>query len=342
MSDNTPAQALLVPPEASGQRLDQWLVSQLPDVSRVRVQQLIEQEKVLVSGSPAKPSLRLHGGEHITITGTIVRPALRAFPEDIPLDIVYEDEALAVLNKPAGMVVHAGSGKNEAGDKGTLVNALLHRFGQLSGSGGELRPGIVHRLDKDTSGLLIVAKTDQAHRKLAQQFSLRETRKTYIALAHGWMPQAIGTIATPISRDLVRRTRMTTRHSRGREAITHWKTLRQIDGPYGRFSLLEIKIETGRTHQIRVHLSSIGHPVVGDTLYGAPRELQPVTLNTGDRWKRKEGGLHQEGGKTLALRRNFLHATAILFKHPVTETPISFKQPLPAELDLFLTQVAGK
>ncbi len=326
MPESLPIQVLRVPPEAAGSRLDQWLVSQLPDASRVRVRQLIEQKKVLINGSLAKPSLRLRGGEEITITGKVARAPLKAFPEDIPLDIVYEDESLVVLNKPAGMVVHAGSGKDEAGNKGTLVNALLHRFGQLSNSGGELRPGIVHRLDKDTSGLLIVAKTDQAHRKLAQQFLRRETRKTYTALVHGWTAHAKGTIATPISRDLVRRTRMTTRRSQGREAVTHWKTLQQIDSAYGKFSLLEVRIETGRTHQIRVHLSSIGHPVVGDTLYGAPREA----------------GLHREGGKSLALGRNFLHAAAIQFKHPVTDTPLSFEQPMPAELGLFLHQIGGR
>jgi 23S rRNA pseudouridine1911/1915/1917 synthase len=341
------APTLIVPEEAAGRRLDQWLVSQLPDASRVRIQQLIEQEKVQVAGRAAKASLRLRGGEQITVTGAVTLPPLKAFPEDIPLDIVYEDESLVVLNKPAGMVVHAGSSRNQQGSKGTLVNALLHRFGRLSRAGGELRPGIVHRLDKDTSGLLLVAKTDQAHRKLAQQFSQRETRKTYIALVHGWMPQTTGTIATPISRDLVRRTRMTTRRSQGREAVTHWKTLKQIDGPYGRFSLLEIRIETGRTHQIRVHLSSLGHPVVGDTLYGAPRELQFIPRNPGahrrshDR-RSSHPGLHQESGKSLALGRNFLHAAAILFKHPVTEMPISFKQPLPFDLDLFLTQIAGR
>jgi 23S rRNA pseudouridine1911/1915/1917 synthase len=320
------APTLVVPEEAAGQRLDQWLVSQLPDASRVRTQQLIEQKKVLVNGNLAKPSLRLRGGEEVTITGVVARPPLKAFAEDIPLDIVYEDESIVVLNKPAGMVVHAGSGKAEAGNKGTLVNALLHRFGQLSGAGGEMRPGIVHRLDKDTSGLLIVAKTDQAHRKLAQQFSRRETGKTYLALVHGWMAHAKGTIATPISRDLVRRTRMTTRRSQGREAVTHWKTLKQMDSAYGKFSLLEIRIETGRTHQIRVHLSSIGHPVVGDSLYGAPRELR----------------LHGESGKSVALGRNFLHAAAIQFKHPVTETPLSFRQQLPADLDLFLNKIDGR
>jgi 23S rRNA pseudouridine1911/1915/1917 synthase len=330
---------LVVPQDASNQRLDQWLVRQWPDASRVRVQQLIAQQKILVNGKAAKSSFRLRGGEEILITGVVSRPPLKAFPEDIPLDIVYEDESLVVLNKPAGMVVHAGSGKSEAASKGTLVNALLHRFGQLSGAAGELRPGIVHRLDKDTSGLIIVAKTDQAHRRLALQFSRRETAKTYIALVHGWMQGTEGTIAAPISRDLVRRTRMTTRRNQGREAVTHWKTVKQIDSPYGRFSLLEIKIETGRTHQIRVHFSSIGHPVVGDTLYGAPRELRAIAGKTGAR--RQLQGRQDGKGKSVSLGRNFLHAAAIQFKHPVTDTPVSLKQRLPNDLELFLTEIGG-
>lgn len=292
----------------------------------MRIQQLIEQRKILVNGSSPKPSLRLRGGEHIEITGAVVLPPLKAFPEDIPLDVVYEDEDILVLNKPAGMSVHAGSGKNDAGQRGTLVNALLHRFTSLSRIGGELRPGIVHRLDKDTSGLLVVAKNDRAHHKLAQQFSRRQTKKIYIALVHGWIPQEKGIISTPISRDLFRRMRMTTRRSLGREAVTHWRMLQKIEGSYGKFSLLEVRIETGRTHQIRVHLSSIGHPVVGDTLYGASRELKN----------------RKENSKPVTLARNFLHASAIQFKHPVTDTPLSFEQPLPSELDLFLREIGEK
>lgn len=318
-----PIQTLLVPLEEAGKRLDQWLVAQLPDVSRVRVQQLIQQNKIAVNGSAPKPSMRLRGGEQITVSGAVELPPLKAFPENIPLDIVYEDDSVAVVNKPAGMTVHAGSGKEEAGSRGTLVNALLYRFGQLSQVGGELRPGIVHRLDKETSGLIVVAKSDKAHRKLALQFSGRTIKKTYIALVHGWMPQTQGTINAPITRDAVRRARMTTRRSDGREAITHWKLLEQIDASYGRFSLLEVKIETGRTHQIRVHLSSIGHPVAGDTLYGAPREMKRPGANA----------------KPLSLARNFLHAAAIEFKHPIKDTPLSFEQPLPAELRYFLSEI---
>jgi 23S rRNA pseudouridine1911/1915/1917 synthase len=311
----------IVPSEAAGQRLDHWLASQLPEISRMRVRQLIEQEKVEIYPGKAKTSLRLHGGERVTITGQVALPPLRAFPENIPLDVVYEDEHIAVINKAAGMSVHAGSGKGESGGKGTLVNALLHRLGKLSQSGGELRPGIVHRLDKNTSGLLVVAKTDSAHRKLAQQFLRREVKKTYLALVHGWMPQSRGTINSPISRDLLRRERMTTRRREGRSAVTHWKTAKKLQGNFGKFSLLEVRIETGRTHQIRVHLASAGHPVVGDVLYGAPAVL------------RGYGGTPEQAA---SLDRHFLHASGLQFEHPITHKPVELEQPLPEELDKFL------
>ena len=184
---------------------------------------LISAEKVLVDDKAAKPSLRLRGGEVVKVLGAVELPPLRAIAEEIPLDIVYEDEDLAVINKPAGMMVHAGAGATEdSRNRGTLVNALLHRFGQLSGVGGELRPGIVHRLDKETSGLIVVAKNDVAHRALGAMFSKREVKKTYIALVHGWPQKDQGTIRSSISRDSVRRIRMTTRGYGGREAITHY------------------------------------------------------------------------------------------------------------------------
>jgi len=316
-----------VPLEDKGRRLDQWLVAQLPEVSRVRVQQLIEQKKILVNGNTPKPSMKLRGGEAIVITGTVELPPLKAFAEDIPLDVIYEDESIAVINKPAGMSVHAGSGKGEAGNRGTMVNALLHRLNGLSQVGGELRPGIVHRLDKETSGLVIVAKSDLAHRKLAEQFARREVKKTYIALVQGWIKTSKGTINAAISRDPIRRARMTTRLSQskpGRNAVTHWQVTKQIEGAYGKFSLLEVGIETGRTHQIRVHLSSLGHPIVGDTLYGAPGQLLSY------------GGT---GSKPASLERNFLHASAIQFQHPISNRPLAFQQPLPDELREFLRQI---
>jgi 23S rRNA pseudouridine1911/1915/1917 synthase len=313
---------LAVGEEGQGQRLDQFLVSQLPDTSRARVQQLITQEKALVNGKPARPSLHLRGGERIEILGDVERPPLRAIPEEIPLDIVYEDDDLAVINKPSGMMVHAGAGAtDDERNRGTLVNALLHRFGAMSGIGGELRPGIVHRLDKETSGLIVVAKNDIAHRKLAAEFSGRRVKKTYTALVHGWPKNDKGTVASSISRDAVRRTRMTTRRSGGRDAITHYEVQKRIASDFGKFSLLKVRIDTGRTHQIRVHMSSLGHPVVGDALYGAPREVRA------------------KSGLPLSLNRNFLHASELQFAHPRSQNVLSFSCPIPEQLSNFLQLV---
>ena len=310
--------SFLAAPEDVGKRLDQFLAGQLAETSRARVQQLISEGKVLVNDAVAKASLRLRGGESIRVLGSHTLPPLRAVAEDIPLDIVYEDDDLAVVNKAAGMMVHAGAGATEdERNRGTLVNALLHHFGQLSTVGGKLRPGIVHRLDKFTSGLIVVAKNDEAHRKLAAQFARRKVKKTYLAMVHGWVKPDRGTISSSISRDRVRRTRMTTRRSGGREAITHYLVQKRIQSKLGKFTLLELRIDTGRTHQIRVHLASLGHPVVGDTLYGAPREA---------------------GGKNSAtsLPRNFLHAAELQFQHPRTNELMKFSRPLPAELEAFL------
>lgn len=321
---------ITVSAEHSGQRLDQYLAAKLPDVSRSRIQHLIEKGAVLVEDAAAKASLRLRGGERITVTGPPQAPPLRAMAEEIPLDIVYEDDDLAIVNKPAGMMVHAGAGATEdARNRGTLVNALLHHFGALSGVGGELRPGIVHRLDRATSGLMVVAKNDESHRRLARQFSGREVHKTYVALVQGWPKKDRGTIQSAISRDAQRRTRMTTRRSGGREAVTHYVVTQKIDSPYGKFALLELKIETGRTHQIRVHMSSLGHPVVGDTLYGAPGEL------------RTESGKRRAAGATakLALGRNFLHSARLEFAHPRTGERLSFSRELPGELEDLLGQL---
>ena len=313
---------ITVTPEHAGRRLDQFLVSQLPDTSRARVQELISQEKILVDGKGPKVSLRLRGGEEVEIVGEVQRPPLRAIAEDIPLDVVYEDGDLAVINKPAGMMVHAGAGATEdERNRGTLVNALLHRFGPLSNIAGELRPGIVHRLDKETSGLILVAKNDGAHRKLAAEFAGRRVKKTYIALVHGWPKQDKGTITSSISRDAIRRSRMTTRRTGGREAVTHYEVSRKIESLYGEFALLRVRIETGRTHQIRVHMSSIGHPVVGDTLYGAPREIP------------------RKSGAPLSLNRNFLHAAELQFAHPREGKALDFSVPLPGQLNEFLASL---
>jgi len=328
---------LIAPREAAGQRLDQYLATQLSEVnhtevSRARVQQLIEKGEVLVNGTAAKASLRLkgNGDEQITVTGPPHAPPLRAIPEEIALDIVYEDDDLAIVNKPAGMMVHAGAGATEdARNRGTLVNALLHHFKKLSSVGGELRPGIVHRLDRATSGLMVVAKNDESHRRLAKQFSGREVRKTYIALVHGWPTKDRGTIQSAISRHSQRRTRMTTRGFGGRDAVTHYVVQRKIDAPYGKFALVELKIETGRTHQIRVHMSSVGHPVVGDALYGAPGELRSQSN------KRRAAGMPA----TLALDRNFLHSAVLELTHPRTKELLKFSRPLPEELDNLLASL---
>jgi 23S rRNA pseudouridine1911/1915/1917 synthase len=321
--------------EQSGKRLDQFLAANIPDVSRVRVQQLIAQEQVWVNGKAGKRSLRLRAEDKIRVQATPVAAPLRAVPEDISIEIIYEDEHMAVVNKPAGMMVHAGAGASDAArNRGTLVNALLYRFAKLSPVGGEVRPGIVHRLDKQTSGLLVVAKTESAHRKLAEQFSRRHVGKKYIALVQGWMARDSGSIAAAISRDRIRRMRMTTRRSGGREARSEYKVVERLETPWGRFSLLEVKIATGRTHQIRVHLSSLGHPVVGDTLYGAPRELKAV----GGRGSARRSATASAGiaAGRAGLGRNFLHAAILELKHPVTGEALSFSSPLPAELKEFL------
>ena len=314
---------IVVPNNDADARLDQFVTSHLENVSRSRVQELIAAGNVLVDDNQARPSLKLRGGERITILGPAERPPLRAIAEEIPLNILYEDDDLAIVDKPAGMMVHAGAGAtDDARNRGTLVNALLHHFATLSALGGEIRPGIVHRLDKETSGLIVVAKNDESHRKLAAQFSRREIKKTYIALVQGWLKKDSGTISASISRDRIRRIRMTTRQSGGREAISHYQVVRRIDSTYGKFTLLTVKIDTGRTHQIRVHLSSLGHPVVGDTLYGAPLEIRP------HRGK-------QRTGAAISLPRNFLHAAQLELTHPRTDKKIALTSPLPEELSAF-------
>jgi 23S rRNA pseudouridine1911/1915/1917 synthase len=327
-----------VPAEAAKQRLDLFLAAQLEGVSRSRVQMIIDQGDVLVDGEREKASLKLRGGERIEITGE-PRPApLKATPEAISLDVVYEDAHLAVINKPAGMMVHAGSGQNEdARNRGTLVNALLYRFNQLSSTGGALRPGIVHRLDKNTSGLIVVAKNDQTHAALGEMFAGRRMKKTYLALVEGALERDKGSITAAVSRDPVRRTRMTTQPSENsRTAISHYEVVRRIASRFGKFTLVRVRIETGRTHQIRVHMSSIGHPVVGDTLYGASGRLtdQAAMQSASSRAARRK--LEPE---RLRLGRNFLHAARLEFTHPITGKSMELEAPLPSELAQFLDRL---
>jgi 23S rRNA pseudouridine1911/1915/1917 synthase len=287
--------------DEAGQRLDHFLAAKMPGHSRSRIQAWIGEGRVLAGGAPRKPSWKVRPGERIDVEPA-EPPPLRAFPEEIPLEVLYEDDAVAAIHKPAGMVVHAGAGRFS----GTLVNALLHRYGALSESGGALRPGIVHRLDKGTSGVILVARTEAAHRSLAQQFAARTVEKVYLALAEGRVAPEAGVIDKPIERDPVRRTRMTARTGRGRAALTEYRVVER----FARFTLLEVRIRTGRTHQIRVHLASIGHPVAGDTLYGAA--ARPAGM--------------------APLGRPWLHAWRISFVSPASGRRVTVEAPLPEDL----------
>jgi len=334
----TELRTIEAPAEVKGQRLDLFLAAQLEGVSRSRVQLLLDQGDVLVDGKREKASLKLRGGERIDITGE-PRPApLKAMAEEIPLDVVYEDEELAVINKPAGMMVHAGSGQNEeARNRGTLVNALLYRFKALSATGGDLRPGIVHRLDKDTSGLIVVAKNDRTHAALAELFSSRQIKKTYIALVQGAIERARGTINSNVGRDPQRRTRMTTKPlGDARAAVSHYEVVRRLANRFGKFTLVRVRIETGRTHQIRVHMASIGHPVVGDTLYGGSGQL---TDQVASQAATSKAARRKAEPERLRLGRNFLHAAQLEFPHPGTGKLLQLEAPLPAELEEFLSRL---
>jgi len=313
---------------AAGMRLDAYLAQAIPEISRARVQMLIEAGQVRVDGAAAKGKQKMRGGEAIEIEGEPHPAPLHATPEDIPLDILYEDKFLAVVNKPAGMMVHAGAGSSEdARNRGTLVNALLFHMAKLSEAGGELRPGIVHRLDKQTSGAIVVAKDDATHRKLGEMFATRRVAKRYIALLHGTLAKENVTVNLPVARDLVRRTRMTTRRADGRNAVSHFSVVERLATRYGAFTLVEVRIETGRTHQIRVHAQSLGHPVVGDTLYGAPRVIKPAL---------SKDGVARPTEASVGLERNFLHAAHLEFAHPQTGKMVAVDAPLPRELEEFL------
>lgn len=299
--------------EDAGRRLDLYLASRLPDLSRTRVQELIDEGRVRIGERLARRAQRVMPGDLIDIE-VLPRPPLRAAPEEIAIDVLYEDEDVIVVNKAAGMVVHAGAGAAQ----GTLVNALLHHFGALSTLGGNLRPGIVHRLDRGTSGVIVAARNDAAHRALGEQFRSRAVSKTYVALVHGRLSRDAGTFERPISRDPQRRTRMTARLGRGRAAQTNWRVFLRI----GNFSLMEAQPRTGRTHQIRAHFAFAGHPLAGDTLYGAPRQVRA-------------------GGVLLKpLGRVFLHAARLSFAHPRTGASVDVQAPLPLELRDYLSELA--
>jgi 23S rRNA pseudouridine1911/1915/1917 synthase len=331
--------------EAKGQRLDQFLAQTLTaqgeSVSRSRVQLLIDQGDVLVNGLREKAALKLRGSERIDITGEPHPAPLKATAEEIPLDVIYEDADLAVVNKPAGMMVHAGSGQNEdARSRGTLVNALLFRFKKLSATGGDLRPGIVHRLDKDTSGLIVVAKNDRTHAALAELFASRKIKKSYIALVQGTVERAKGTINASVGRDPMRRTRMTAKPlGDARTAVSHYEVVKRFANRFGKFTLVKVRIETGRTHQIRVHMASIGHPVVGDTLYGGSGQL---TDQVASQAATSKAARRKAEPERLKLGRNFLHSARLEFAHPKTGKLLELEAPLPAELEEFLVRLEGK
>ncbi|MBZ5543434.1 MAG: RluA family pseudouridine synthase [Acidobacteriia bacterium] len=305
----------VVAAEDAGTRCDVYLARQIPDVSRSQVQRLIRAGLVTRGGRDVrKPGEAVEASDLIRVR--IEREELRAAPEDLPLEILYEDSDLVVVNKSAGMVVHIGAGVKS----GTLVNALLHHIGALSTAGGELRPGIVHRLDRMTSGLVVVAKNDFTHRGLAAQFKGREVHKTYLLLVHGRVAKDSGEISKPVGRDPVRRVRMKVGGIRPREALTRYRVERR----FAHFTLLEAEPRTGRTHQIRVHFASLGHPVVGDTLYGAPAKL-------------RLGGREEK-----TLPRTFLHAATLGFRHPRGGELMTLRAPLPEELENLLKLVADK
>jgi 23S rRNA pseudouridine1911/1915/1917 synthase len=294
---------VLATAENAGERLDHFLQAQLPQYSRSRLQDWIKAGRVLVDGRESKPSCVLRGTERVSVEPE-APPPLKAFAEDIPLSILYVDDDVIAVDKPAGLVVHAGAGRHS----GTLTNALLHHFGELSNVSGEDRPGIVHRIDRDTSGVLLVARNDWAHRQLAEQFAAREVKKIYLAVVQGVVGQQQGRIDRRIIRDPVRRTRMTARLEAGRTALTEYTVLER----FAHFTYLEVRIGTGRTHQIRVHLSSVKHPVAGDTLYGAAAS--------------KYG-------------RFFLHASSITFRQPKTGEAVRIDAPLPDELERWLGEL---
>jgi 23S rRNA pseudouridine1911/1915/1917 synthase len=301
--------------EQAGTRLDAYLASQIDGWSRARLQRLIENEDVLVNRKASKPSYKLR--EHDEVEVELIAPPTDTFaPENIPIEIVYEDDTLVVVNKTAGLVVHPAAGT----PSGTLANALAYHFQNLPGGGTGVRPGLVHRLDRDTSGLLVVAKTESALESLSDQFRDRTVFKSYVALVHGRMESNSGKIDQPLARDPGNRTRMAVVRG-GRQALTLYRVRRGFD----RFTLLDVELKTGRTHQIRVHLAWLKHPVVGDETYGSGRDntIQDARLRA----------------RVRSLGRQFLHAEKLGFTHPKTGEFVKFECALPADLADLLTDL---
>jgi 23S rRNA pseudouridine1911/1915/1917 synthase len=305
---------LIVSTESQGQRLDRFLVSVLESQSRSQIQKLIADGRVVVSRPPAKANLLMREGDRVLVSLPEVAPSTVA-AEDLPLDILYQDADILVIDKPAGMVVHPGAGHAD----GTLVNALLHHVPDLSGIGGEARPGIVHRLDRGTSGVMVIAKNDAAHQELSRQFEDREVEKEYVALVWG-VVQAGRRIDAAIGRDPVHRQKMSARARRARHAVTRITRAHHLPG----LTLCQVAIQTGRTHQIRVHLSAIGHPIVGDALYGGVHRRVPGDIRAVQR-----------------LERPFLHAERLAFAHPRDGRRLEFLAPLPADLEDVLHDLPG-
>jgi len=298
---------LRVNPEDAGKRLDLFLTEKIPELTRSRIKRLVSEGLIEIKGvGQLKASRKVKGGEEVRIT---VPPPeeISLAPEEVPFEILYEDKDLAVIAKPPGVVVHPGAGHL----KGTLVHGLLKRLSGLSGIGGELRPGIVHRLDKDTSGLMVVAKTDQAHLRLTEAFKSREVEKWYLALVHGVPELRAGKIEVPIGRHPKHRKKMLAGAPRGRLAETFYR----VREAFRKAALLEVRPFTGRTHQIRVHLSYIGHPIVGDPLYGGRRPQGPQA------------------------KRQMLHAWRLSFKHPLSGEKLAFESPLPSDFEKLLAEL---
>ena len=316
MADGSDHESLTfkIGPDDAGVRLDAFLASQIPGWSRARLQRLIENEDVLVNGKPGKPSYKLR--EHDDVEVELIAATTTSFaPEAIPIEIVYEDDTLVVVNKPAGLVVHPAAGIHS----GTLANALAYHFQQLPNA-GSVRPGIVHRLDRDTSGLLVVAKTEAALENLSDQFRARSVYKSYAALVHGRVSADSGRVDQPLARDPANRTRMAVVRG-GRSALSLFRVNRR----FNRFTLLDVELKTGRTHQIRVHLAWLKHPVVGDETYGGGRDntIQDAKLRAHIR----------------NLGRHFLHAEKLAFTHPGTGERAEFHSPLPPELLSLLSEI---
>lgn len=292
--------------ETSGQRLDVFLAAAVPELTRSAAQRLLEQGNVTLDGAPLKKNARTEAGAEYELCLPELRET-ELVAQDIPLDVVYEDADVLVVNKPKGLVVHPAAGHED----GTLVNALLHRCGEsLSGINGEKRPGIVHRIDMDTSGLLIVAKNDFSHRSLSDQLKDHTLRRTYECIVRGGFREDSGTVNAPIGRDPRDRKRMAVTEKNSRPAVTHWTVLAR----YGQYTHLQCRLETGRTHQIRVHMAYINHPIAGDPLYGVRKP-------------------------ELGLTSQCLHARALTFRHPRTGEEITVTCPLPEEFERALEKL---